>query len=102
MNSTAKKSSKPTLNIAQLIHIIMQIENLTGKSVDDLINIFFSGNVSADLQTLFLDTFARIKNQPVDVGVNAVAYAIVYKYLKKTAGPMAARIDMGFFYLKPI
>ena len=98
----AKKSYKPTLNVAQLIHIIYQLENVTGHSVDDMIDMIISGNVSASLKQLILDTFERIKDDPLDVGLNAIVYSVIYKLLKRNFSSVAGRIDCGFFYLKPI
>ena len=97
-------AKKPTLNIAQMIHILYQIENLTGYTADELLDIFMGGNVSNDLKQLFLDTFTRIKNQPLDVGMNAALYLLIYKMIKKaaTGSKLSGSIDMGFFYLKPI
>lgn len=97
-----KAMKKPTINIAMLIHLVKQIENLTGHSVDDLIDMLFRGNLSDDLKTLIMDTLDRIKNDPVDVGVNSALYALIYKLAKKQFGPMVGRIDLGLFYLKPI
>lgn len=98
------KGSMPTLNIAQLIHIMYQIENLTGHSVDDLIDMIFSGNVSASFKQVFYDTFDRIKNDPLDVGANAFLYAVIFKLAKKAArkSKLSTKINMGFFYLQPI
>lgn len=95
-------ANKPTLNIAQLIHVLYQIENLTGHSADELVDMIFSGNTTASVKTLFLDTFERVKNQPLDVGMNAALYAIIYKAAKKAIGPRVGSIDLVFFRLKPI
>ena len=90
------------MNVAQLVHTIYQFENLTGHSVDDVIDGLLSGNISQEIRQLVLDTFERVKNDPVDVGANAVLYALIYKALKKAIGGSAGRIDLGLFYLKPI
>ena len=98
----AKSKWKPTINIAQLIHIMYQVENLTGHSIDELIDMLFSGNMTGNVKQVFMDTLARIKDEPFEVGGNAALYALIYKLAKKQFGPMVGRIDFGFFYLKPV
>ena len=94
---------KPTLNLGQLIVTIKQLENVTGHSADELLDAFIGGgSVSDNMKQLFFDTFDRIKDDPIDVAINAVIYQLIYKLLKKQFGSMAGRVDLGFFYLKPI
>ena len=104
MTHTAKKAWKPTINIAQLIHIFYQIQNLTTHSVDELLDMLFSGNFSADVKQLILDTFNHIKDDPIDVGANAFIYLAIFKIAKKAARGtgLGGKVDFGFFYLQPI
>ncbi len=96
------KWRKPTLNIGQLVHIIAQVSNLTGHSVDDLIDMLFAGNISDSLKTVFMDTIERVKTEPAEVAINSLVYAALYKLAKNALGKYSNRIDLGIIYLKPI
>lgn len=93
---------KPTISIGQLILIFKQLENLD-IDIDQVLDALFTGgNLSDTLKTQLMNAYERIRYEPVNTGVNASLYQIIYALAKKNFGPMCKRADIGLFYLKAI